>query len=311
MTISDESTAMSDEHDLLAALRQQVMAVHDQSRQILSGDGVTGDEAVHALRVATKKLRALWLVVTPVVGKGRSGEAIDRLRDASAKLGDARDHHVMMSLIEKFVAKAKKPKAESSLTAIRDAMAGDVPPQEGDAVSIQRLGEAWANDSRQWTDEIFDAADPQIAPQKGTTHSGITPEKLEKKISTGMRRIYKKSRKLYQLAIHENDAEHWHDLRKWVKYLALALPIYGNSPTITRRTEDFTRLGRRLGKLHDHDELLLRIVGLRDRVEPGLIESATRQIVRKREALRIDCDWIARRMLEPKPGRFLRDLRSS
>ena len=287
---------MSGEHDLLAVMRQHVMAAHDQSRQILGGGDVGGNEAVHALRVATKKLRALWLVAVPVVGKQNADEAIDQLRGASSHLGDARDHHVMMTLIGKLAAKAKKPKAKTALTAIRDAMATESPPEDADAVSIERLKQVWANDSRKWTDGLF--AHPDA---KG----------LEKKIRKGFRRIYKKSRKLYQSAILENDAKHWHDLRKWVKYLALALPIYDHSPLITRRTEDFTRLGRRLGKLHDHDELLLRIVGLRDRVDPDLLESATRQIVRRREALRIDCDWMAGRLLGSSPRQFMQDLGSS
>lgn len=287
---------MLGEHDLLAVMRQHVLAAHDQSRQILGGSDMAGNEAVHALRVATKKLRALWLVVVPVVGKAMADDAIDQLRGASAHLGDARDHHVMMTLIGKLAAKAKKPKAKTALAAIRDAMATELPPEDADAVSIERLGEVWANDSRQWTDEVL-------------THPDA--KSLEKKIRKGLRRIYKKSRRLYQLAVIENDAKHWHDLRKWVKYLALSLPIYGNSPLITRRTEDFTRLGRRLGKLHDHDELLLRIGGLRDRVDPDLLESATRQIVRRREALRIDCDWMSRRLLVSSPRQFMQDLGSS
>jgi CHAD domain-containing protein len=287
---------MSGEHDLLAVMRRHVSAAHDQSRQILGGSDMAGNEAVHALRVATKKLRALWQVVVPAVGKQTADEAIDQLRAASAHLGDARDHHVMMTLIGKLASKAKKPKAKTALAAIRDAMATEPPPEDADAVSIERLGEVWANDWRIWTDGVLAHPDAKV---------------LEKMVRKGFRRIYKKSRRLYQLAILENDAKHWHDLRKWVKYLSLALPIYGNSPLITRRTEDFTRLGRRLGKLHDHDELLLRIGGLRDRVDPDLLESATRQIVRRREALRIECDWMARRLLASSPGRFMKDLGSS
>src|SRR5690606_27322081 len=76
-------------------------------------------------------------------------------------------------------------------------------------------------------------------------------------LAEGYGRLYRKAHRLTRTALRSDDIQHWHALRKWVKYLSLALAPYDQSAKLEELSDDLTRLGKKLGRLHDLDRLLL------------------------------------------------------
>lgn len=292
----------------LTTVRDSALACHAQAATLLGEDNEITDEVIHALRVQTKRLRAYWQLLQPVVGKSYVKSATKELRDASASFGAARDYHVMLKLLGKLVGKAKKPSLRSALAdALKVIADAGVPASEStvlesNAGQLQTAGDAvasaWQCDRRRWegVDVGSDAASPS-----------------SRDVRIGLRRIFKNARKLHQRAVVEQDIERWHELRKWVKYLSLTIPLCGDDPATTIAAGEWARLGKSLGKLHDYDELVKRIDSppkgqTSFRIGSKQTARAIRWIVDKRDRLCVECDMHARRLLAQRPGPFAKTL---
>ena len=272
---------------------------HNQAGAILDDRNEITDEGIHALRVQTKRLRAYWELLYPLVGKSQVRSATKQLRDASASFGAARDHHVMVKLLGKLVAKAKKPKLQSSLADALKAISDTRPPlfeatASDWATSREVVAQAWNQDRQRWNDLRVDFE---------------SDSQGNRCVRKGLQRIFKKARKLHARAVAEHEIERWHELRKWVKYLSLTVPLCGDDPATTIAAEEWARLGKSLGKLHDYDELIIRIGQLTPaQIDAQQSDRAIQWLADKRDRLCVRCDMHARRLLAQRPGPFAKTL---
>lgn len=287
------------EAHLLTKVRDSALACHLQAAAIFGESNESTDEAIHTLRVQTKRLRAYWELLYPFVGKSQVKSATKGLRYASSSFGAARDHHVMVKLLGKLVAKAKKPKLQSSIAEALKVIAQTqaTAPQTTVSDSIvagDDVSKAWQRDRRSW--ENLDAS-PGSDSSTG------------RYVRTGLKRLFKKARDLHERAVTEQDIERWHDLRKWVKYLSLTVPLCGDDPATTVAAEEWARLGKSLGKLHDYDELAKRLQQLTpDQIDTQQAARIIRWVIEKRDRLCVQCDMLARRLMVQRPGRFAKTL---
>jgi hypothetical protein len=234
-----------------------------------------------------------------MVGKAQVKSATTELRKAASRFGAARDHHVMVTLLTKLARKAKSPKLQSSLNealnGILDAYATTSQANaEGALAKGDEVAETWQRDRQRWESL-------EMGPDTDATGGGYGRK--------GLRRIFKQARKLHQLAVTERNIERWHDLRKWVKYLSLTVPLCGDDPATAIAAQEWTQLGKTLGKLHDYDELVKRIEQLTpDRIDTKHAARAIRWITGKRDRLCVQCDMHARRLLAQRPKLFAKAL---
>ena len=80
----------------------------------------------------------------------------------------------------------------------------------------------------------------------------------------GYGRLYRKARKCFHRAAASGKAEDWHRLRRWVKYLALSLPVIADDSKAKALAARYAKLGRQLGDLNDLDVLASRLKQLPD-----------------------------------------------
>lgn len=278
----------------IVTVRDQSLDCHRHATAAIDATSEIADETIHALRVQTKRLRAYWELLHPVVGKSSVKSATQSLRQTASRFGDARDHHVMVTLLGKLAGKAKKPNVQSALADALKAIVESTPSSVESLPSRDEVIQTWRRDQDRWERLRVDADD---SPHRN------------RKARKGLQRIFKKARNLHQRAVAESEIEHWHALRKWVKYLSMTVPLCGDDPATTIAAKEWARLGKSLGKLHDHDELAKRIAGLgTDHIDASQSARAVRSITAKRDRLCVQCDMHARRLLAQRPGPFAKTL---
>ncbi len=265
--------------------------VHRDVKQLLADDHALGESSIHKLRVATKKLRALWQLVKPHAGKDRVKKANANLRDTARMMSSARDQEVMVKTIHRFAKRSTGEESEAAYAMVSRRI-GDYGSPVGDHVPRPAsLRGRFLDDHRRWS-ELEDH------------HAG------REAIFEGISRLYRRGRRLAEKAVDTKDAEPWHALRKWTKYLSLVLPVVGEKGPIARRTRDFDRLGRKLGEMHDIDELVDRIAV---EVWAGSDEDAVREVLaameEQRESLRQRSIERVQKAFGKKPSDFIRSLK--
>lgn len=276
-------------------IRDQALTCHRQAKAAIDASETIDDATIHALRVQTKRLRAFWELLHRVVGKSQVKAATGELRKTASKFGAARDHHVMVKLMEKLVAKAKKPKLQIALAQALQAIGASAAPAVDSLPTRDEVLAVWQRDRDRW--ESLGQVDEGSRAQS------------DSQVRKGLKRLFKKARNLHQRAVSENAIEHWHDLRKWVKYLSLTIPLFGSDPATAIAAEEWVRLGKSLGKLHDFDELAKQIADLQpEAIEKSQADRAIRWIESKRDRLCVECDMHARRLLAHRPGVFAKML---
>ncbi|MCC1497100.1 CHAD domain-containing protein [Alcanivorax sp. 1008] len=221
-------------------LVQHALQVHDDVSEMLADDEILGDDVIHGIRVASKELRALWQVIKPLLDDNRAKQSINELRDAAATLSEARDRYVIIQTLERLCQKAPSKDARKALTATLDKLCSQKQEADRGTATAAQLHECWQQDRQRWQ-SLDISVDSNIL------------------LAEGYGRLYRKAHRLTRTALRSDDIQHWHALRKWTKYLSLTLPVYAQSAKLERLTDDITRLGKKLGRLHDLDRLLLAV----------------------------------------------------
>ena len=258
-------------------LRKHALRVHEDVAEMLNTDSELEEDAVHGLRVAAKEVRALWQLLKPVLDDARAEQAIASLGEAAASLSEVRDQYVTGDTLLKLCRRARGKDARQALeNALKLLQAG----RHGDATRVaasRQLRESWADDSKRWQ----------------TLDLNISQTEL---ISEGYGRLY---RKAYR-----------HSLRKWVKYLALTLPLLGNSSKLEPLYTDVTRLGKKLGRLHDLETLLTELATLawpnQDTEDPAYVRHLVR---REMGSVLEESALLAVEIFSDKPRKFIRELK--
>jgi hypothetical protein len=270
------------------AIRHHALHVHEDVSAMLSAGPILEEDSVHGLRVAAKEIRALWQLLKPLLDDTRAEQAITELRDAAATLSEARDQFVIIETLKTLSDKARSRDTRDALLDALAQLGAHWPEDQSRAANSRQLQDAWHHDLQRWQTLSID----------------ISREAL---LQEGYGRLYRKARKLTHSACEADSIEQWHALRKWVKYLALTLPLSGNRKKTAALTADVTRLGKKLGKLHDLDRLLHALSALdwsRSHAEQhGYV---CHEIHRHISRILGDCQSQAMALFDEPPPRFVK-----
>ncbi|MBM7811086.1 CYTH and CHAD domain-containing protein [Saccharothrix algeriensis] len=206
---------------VLAYLREQADALkhHDP------GVRRRGAEAVHQMRVATRRMRSALQAFGEVVDRDRTRELITELKWIAGVLGEARDAEVMRDGFERNVA-ALDP--DLVLGSIPAELTRHFAPLEARA---HELATEAMNSPRYFA--LLDAVDALLADPP------LTPTAAQKARKVLPRLVLKTYRRLARNAENAHDDESLHESRKAAKRLRYAVeavePLFGKGATEYRK----------------------------------------------------------------------------
>lgn len=272
-------------------LRRHARRVHDDVAAMLSTDAELEEDAIHGLRVAAKEVRALWQLLKPLLDDARAEQAIASLGEAAASLSEARDQYVTADTLARLCRRARSKDARHALESALQLLQAGRSDKGTRAVASRQLRETWAEDGKRW-----DTLDIRISQSE--------------LISEGYGRLYRKAHRLTHSAMLNDDIQLWHSLRKWVKYLALTLPLIDSSNKLENLCADVARLGKKLGRLHDLDRLLSELAAL-EWPDHGSERAAYvgHLVHREMGALLEGCAALAKDLFHDEPRSFIRELK--
>lgn len=277
----------------LDTFRQHALRVHEGVASMLGTDTELAEDAIHDLRVATKELRALWQLLKPLLDDPRAEQAIADLGKAAATLSAARDRHASRETLKHLCQRQRGKHAQKALGRALYLLQTTGSEKSTGTVASRQLRANWAEDYQRWA----------------TLDAEIDADEL---FSSGYGRLYRKAHRLHARASNNNDTRLWHKLRKWVKYLALALPLAGAGPGLEAMYADFRRLADRLGRLHDLEKLLLDLTALEWPADDNEHASRVRELLRHEiHAAVEDCGTMANVVFARKPRRFIHMLKAT
>ncbi len=212
-------------------------------------------EAVHQIRVLTKRLRAAWHLAQPICGKELAKQRRAALRDLSALLAKSRDQAVQLALAEKF--QRQHPEiSRQALEALFPHSQSPVAPPSGPG--IRQALEA----------EIAAWAKVRLGSEERRT------------LRRSWRASLKRAKSLTVETSASSDPELWHRWRKAVKrlryqreFLAMVHPR-----VLGKRDLRIRNLGTRLG---DHNDLAI----FSRRLDSANLNPSDRQALKKMVAL--------------------------
>lgn len=217
---------------LLDHLRQQALTTHQRCEKLLAGKQPLSSKDIHALRVASKRLRADWQVLKPLLKDNLAEEANRTLRDAAASLRQARDLKVMAETLQKLAEQARGKDTRRALGDGYQQLFAELPDTAVVAKKSASLRAAFEQDQQRW----------QALELK------IPDRRLRQR---GVGRLYEKAFKLARAAEKSGDVKHWHRNRKWVKYLGYSHFLLNTETRALLSHQLVTALGKMLGELHD------------------------------------------------------------
>lgn len=196
---------------------------------------------VHALRVACKRLRALWRMLEPAFGAESTRPAERALRDAAKELAGQRQAQVLVTTLQRLARKAKASKSRALAADLAGRLAAEPGAAEVLAMPSPRL---------------CDAFDQQ--PALSALPRRPSAEDLIAGIVHGAERARRHGRR----ARLRGAVESWHRCRRWVKYeqyqLEAVLELKG---ALGRRHRRLQRLGVLLGRHQDGCDLEAQLAG--------------------------------------------------
>jgi CHAD domain-containing protein len=265
------------------------IARHEIDEVIAALRGPLGEEAVHEVRKATKRLRALVRLVRDQMGSRRYRRENHAFRDAARALSPARDAEVLLATAERLAARLGskrrllEPVARAARRGLRRARRGMRPDETRRLVAAMRRARARVES---WP--IADDGWAAVAP--------------------GVRRIYRRSRAAWRDAGRTPTVANLHEWRKRAKDLRYTLdllePLW--PPVLHALADEADALGDRLGE--DHDLALLRrlVCEVLDDAPPSRAVLAEIDVARRR--LQAESWTRAARLYDARPGRFTRRL---
>ena len=229
------------------SLIDQCVLLCEQCIAHLDAPACLGDEAsVHALRVATKRLRAAWHLVK-VAAPGLAKQRRIELRELSAAVAGQRDRDVLIALASEL---AEESGAADTFTPLIEVLTREPDKTPDHSPSPEVLRNGWAAELTAWRSLEQPLADPAMRRK-------LFRDALRK----SERRSLRATRSA--LADPKADAELWHDWRKAVKRLRyqreFVAASQGRQPGI--RDGRISRLGTRLGERNDLANLIATVEG--------------------------------------------------
>lgn len=243
------------EQQAAAIIEEALRRIDDSSEQLAADD-------VHGLRVACKRLRALWRMLEPSLGSVVTRPAERALRDAARQLAGQRQAAVLLQTLRRLSRKADKARDRDIAADLARRLASAIAAP----AAVLGLGPGMR--------DVFTRQQVALAALPRRPNS----EDLLQGVLAGVAR----SRRFGQRARRRHDATLWHRCRRWVKYehyqLELLLRPKGALRQRQRRLE---RLGDLLGRHQDGFDLEQQLAGSPAAV--ALPEPATATLLAWRE----------------------------
>ncbi|TVP90431.1 MAG: CHAD domain-containing protein [Pseudomonadaceae bacterium] len=258
-------------------LIKRAEALHKASALLLARETPLSPSHVHQLRVSIKELRALWQMLQPFLAPGEAARASRDIGRAAKRLATARDQHVQLKTLDKRIRKAQDAELQS-LRRARDQLSArqaDAPEQP---LLIEDIAVRFAQDRQRWQDLELTCGRREL-------------------MRKGYGRLYRKARKCFRRASKGGSAEDWHRLRRWVKYLALALPVIADDSVTKATSRRYARLAEKLGELNDLDVLATRLKQLSGKNGKSACQ-AIAQVEQRAERVQKKCHKQARRLFQ-------------
>jgi len=216
---------------LAEAVQREALSTLATTRKRAAAKNAFTPKAVHQIRVASKRLRALWQLMRPVIEPQIARDADARLGGLAAVLSRSRDIHVMTDL----------------LADLRDS---DEPLYRGAfdrAAALLDSPEAVEFDQESTRTALLGGLDGDREEWRLL----VLPDD-EAIVDPGLARTYSKTRRRAETAARTGSGDDNHRWRKWTKYLRYQLECLGEPGTeLRRRIAGLTALGGSLGKRND------------------------------------------------------------
>lgn len=220
------------DRSLAESVRARALEVAEATRTLVKSKEAFGPEGIHEIRVATKRLRAFWQLVHPLIEPQIARTANERLREIAHAVAGARDANVLRELLAELRA-AEEPLYQGAFDRaaglFADGFDFDEIAKELRAMMLGILDE----DRKDW--------ESLILPDNNSL------------VEHGLGRSYRKAARRAKTAARTDDHADNHRWRRWVKYLRYQLEAMTLEPSesLTRRIEALTILGSLLGSRND------------------------------------------------------------
>ena len=259
-------------------------------RQVLSTvDGAEREEAgnIHAVRLATKRLRAAWRLLRSGAGTEMRKRADQRLRSAGKALAENRDAHVRCQTLTQLADGARQPDLTCAYEDVLALLAAQ--SEIGKSVNWARVKDVFAREEEVWLK---------------------LPATIERRnvLIRGLVWTYGKASMRAKKAIALGDHRRYHNWRRQAKYLLYQLEMIpwlkANSLSIYH--PDLRKLCRTLGRHHDL-ALLLEQVSTTElsEAEAWIRLPIAKDVGQESARLARDCRAMGRRLFALLPKRFI------
>jgi CHAD domain-containing protein len=250
-------------------VRQRSLRFVEEAEGILDvGDAPLGEAAVHDLRVLCKRLRAVWQLLTPALGRDRTRQPEQALRAAARSLASHREAHVARRTIERLARRhAHDDEERAALRALAPLVAQRWPEAQAEPSLAAPLRDAFA--------------------AQRTALTSLPADLEEADLAAGLLRSYVRAREQGRRAALLREAAAWHRCRRWAKYELYQLELLAPSHPDGRRAQRLSRLGETLGRFNDL--CTLRSVAEQGRTQllhRGAAVSVVRILAREERSLR-------------------------
>jgi CHAD domain-containing protein len=251
-------------------------------------------EAIHEVRLAVKRLRALWRLVRPHVGAPLATRENATLREAARRLGGVRDEQVIAETLDLLLRHTRGAAARDQGAALRKSLFAAGEP----GIDFQA---ALAEGSR-----VVRASSGvmKVLPWEGWNWASIAP---------GLGRTYRRASARMRGCAAKRESAAFHEWRKRVKDLQYQLEMAVFTWPALRGVQERVRdLARLLGEMQDlavlRERLTARMTGGEANTAPQLLRALDRQLgkLKDRTLLRglalfhlAPRDWL--RSIKPKP----------
>lgn len=258
-------------------LIRRAQALHVKFAPLLVEQTRLAPADVHQLRLSVKELAALWQILKPFLAEGQADAASRDIRRAAKLLAPARDQHARLKTLDKWIRKAGKEDVPA-LRRIREQLVAQHSDLTEEALMTADIVSRFAQDRELWQGLELSCGRREL-------------------IRDGYYgRLYRKARKRFRQAARSGNAEDWHRLRRWTKYLAaLARAVIVDDSSANAAAKHYANLAGKLGDLHDLHMLAASLRALPNQDEPST-RLAIELAEQRADSLQSKCHRKARRL---------------
>ena len=312
LALPDDDFNLYPGEPLAGGLRRLSLGQFDMALAGLRNDRENRDVAIHEMRKAGKRIRALLRMVRPAIGERVYKAENAALRDVARVVAGVRDRAVLVDAVAKMRSRYGRLLGAGTFADLEDSLrlrhkraiarvADDGEVTEQVIAALHRARSRYAA----WP---VDLEDPRLSVGRSSRRY-ITDSFSA--IGPGIAATYGRGRQGMSSAISAPSPEHFHEWRKQVKYLRHQMEIV--SPVwpevIGGLAESLSGLGDVLGDDHDHAELVRMVASLPDLMpdpdERNLLVALCHQ---RRADLQGAALVMGRRVYAESPKRFTRRL---